>query len=265
MVFNDTTNKAGLIQTVEFWTRLEDGAISGDATLLKQITARINSGFDSIMPLLLSYTDYIRWDDFNHTDRPIGTFNMVSGQSDYTIAEDDNSLDILNIMNVRAVQSSTGTEYRTLSRMLINDDRAVDAMSPNPSVSGAPTHFLEVGNTIFLYPEPNFSATNGIKIFFEREQSYFASTDTTKEPGIPKPFHELLALYAALDWNAVHRATDQGLMNEIRTRIAKKERELSDLISMRNPTKGRLMTTHEGNSGGVESGKINIYGSDSNQ
>lgn len=238
MVFNDTTNKNGLIQTFEFWTRMPDGTVTG--TLLKQITARINSGFDNIMPLLLSYSDFIRWDDTNHTDRPIGKINLVSGQSDYTVSEDDNSLDVLNLTNVRILQSATDTEYVELEKMTLDDSRSLDAMSPNPSVSGTPTHWLEVGNTVFLYPEPDYSATVGIQLFFEREQSYFASTDTTKEPGIPKPFHELLALYASLDWNMVNRTEDSGLITRLQNRIAIKERDLKRLISLKNPTKCKI-------------------------
>src|SRR3990167_3528532 len=221
MVFSDTTAKNGLIQSFEFWTRMPDGTVTG--TFLKQITGRINAAFDMLMPRLLSYSDQIRWDDVNHTDQPIGTTNLVSGQADYKITEDENSLDILNLIAVRIYDSASGTEYKPLIRMLPDDERALDALSPNPSITGTPTHFLESGNKSFLYPEPNYSATNGIQLFFEREQSYFLSTDTTKEPGIPKPFHELLVLYPALDHNAVHRSKEAQLLVELRSRILKKE------------------------------------------
>ena len=67
MVFSNTDSKNGLIQSVEFWTRHLDAGISGNATLLLQITTRLNSAFEKIMPLLLAYSDYIRWDDPKHT------------------------------------------------------------------------------------------------------------------------------------------------------------------------------------------------------
>ena len=248
MVFSDTTLATdGLIQSCEFWTRHKDGGISGAPVLLKQFTARINRGFDRVMPLVLSYSDYIRWDDVNHTDLPIGRVDIVSGQPDYKITEDDNSLDILNVTRVRALLGASETEYKDLKRMFVDDPLAVQAMSPNPSVSGVPTHFLESGGKIFLYPEPNYSATSGLEIFFEREQSYFASTDTTKEPGIPKPFHELLALHPSLDWNRVNRTKDTGLLNEIRAEIQKQEQQLFDLISLRNPTHKRLQAAYQDN------------------
>ena len=262
MVFSDSTTKLGIIQQIEFWCRLPDGTITG--TSLKQITGRVNGAFDMLMPRLLSYSDQIRWDDLNHTDLPIGKINMVSGQSDYKVTEDDNSLDILNLTNLRILESASGTEYRTLTRMLPDDEFALDALSPNPSVSGTPTHFLEVGNRLFLYPEPNYSATDGIKLFFEREQSYFASTDTTKEPGIPKPFAELLILYTALDYVLVYRAKELALITRLEARIAKKERDLDDMISLRNPTRGGLRTNNR-QYGTSQSGRITNAFSDSSR
>lgn len=233
--FNDTTNKNGLIQKFEFWARLPDGEVTG--TLLKQVTDRINVAFESIMPLLLSYSDHIRWDDINHTDAPIGRTNIVSGQADYKITADDNSLDILNIVKVRILNSATATEYKEITRMYMNDPRIAEAMSPNASNSGVPSFFVEDGNTIHLYPEPNYSATNGMELFFQRQQVYFTDTDTTEEPGIPLPFHELLPLHAALDYVSVQRPDDTNTLQIISNRIRDKERELRKIIDARNPIK----------------------------
>ena len=121
-VFSDTTNLNGLIQIFERQTGLGNTAVSGNANLLKIVTALFNDSFDEIMPLLLSYSDHMRWDDLNHTDLPIGTLNIVSGQADYSVAVDDNSLDILNIINVRIYTTSSGTEYETLTRMTLDDE-----------------------------------------------------------------------------------------------------------------------------------------------
>lgn len=261
MQFNDTVNKNGMIQRFEYWTRQPDGTVTG--TLLKQITASINDSFDLILPLLLSYTDFIKWDDNNHTDRPIATVNIVSGQPDYTITEDDNSLDILNFTRARILQGASATEYQDIIKMFIDDPRALDAMSPNPSVSGIPTHYLEQGNTIYLYPKPNYAVAAGIQLFFEREQSYFVFGDTTKEPGIPKPFHILLVLYAALDWTLINRPDDVATITRIEARILKVEQQLKDMISMRNPTRSRMTTTQSREGGrhqfGAESGRIHRH------
>lgn len=48
MQFSDTTNKNGVIQRVEFTLELPDGAISGDSTLLKYVTALANDTYQEI-------------------------------------------------------------------------------------------------------------------------------------------------------------------------------------------------------------------------
>lgn len=263
MVFSDTTNQQGLVQSVEFWARLPYGS-SGNT--LKEITARINRAFDFVLPILLSHSDYVRWDDTNQTDQPIGYVGIFSGQPDYKVTSDGNSLSIINLTNVRILQSTTATKYVELTRMYINDGRALDAMSPDSSLTGIPTHFLEVNNTIYLYPKPNYSKANGIELFFERQQSYFASTDTTKVPGIPSPYHELLALIAAQDIVMVNRPDDMATIDRIQVRINEMKSSLDDTISMKTRTQNRMTTAYStGASLGNNSGSLNTGNLDSNK
>jgi hypothetical protein len=235
MPFSDTTNKNGILQMIEFWIGKNDGEITGDSTLLKMFTARVNSAFERLMPILLSFSDYLKWDDANQTDLPVGTYNLVSGQADYTIAQDDNSLDILNITAVRILASSTSTVYVDLQEMTSDDPDAIEAMSPNSSITGIPYKWLKRGNTIHLFPKPNYAATAGGKIFFERTQSYFVSSDTTKTPGIPRPFHDLLPLYASYDWLLVNKPDNGTLITRLEAQIARREKELRRAIEGRFP------------------------------
>lgn len=182
----------------------------------------------------------IQWDDLNHTDLPIGTFNLVSGQGDYTIAEDANTLDIFNITEVRIYASATDTTYRPVEIINADHPLAYYAMSPSSTETGTPTHVLKRGNTLHFYPTPNYNATSGGKIFFEREQSYFASTDTTKEPGFPKPFHALLALYASHDWLTVNKPENQMLITRLEAQIQKREKGLQELIRTRYPSETKM-------------------------
>lgn len=240
MVFSDTSTKLGLIQRIEYWTNLGDGTISGDTTTLQQFTAAINDAFDEIMPLVLGYTDRGRWDDLNNTDYPIATFDIVAGQNDYSCKVDQDSLDILRIFDVRILTSSNTTEYTTLAKMELDDHRALDAMSPNPSQSGIPDSWLERDNTVFLLPNPNYSATAGAKIFFERIHEYFAYTDTTKTPGIPRQFHQLLAIITARDWMTINKPASVVAIGTLNNKIAMMEQQLYDSASARNPVHARM-------------------------
>jgi hypothetical protein len=245
MQFSNTTTKDGILQHIEFWTNSGDAGITGDATLLKVVTNRVNFAFDRLMPLLLSYSDHIRWDDVNHTGTPWGTFALTSGQADYNIGDDGSSLDVLNITRVTILPSSTATAHVELERMTVDDENALDAMTG--AVSGVPTHFLERNNAIYLYPKPNYTASAGIRVFFEREQSYFVSTDTTKEPGIPKPFHGLLPLYAAYDWLIVNKPDQQMLITRLEEQIVRMEQNLKDMISLKVPVVSRARPASQNN------------------
>lgn len=240
MPFSDTTVKNGLLQICEFWTGLGDTGITGDSTLKLIFTTRINAAFERLMPKLLSWSNYLKWDDTNHTDLPIGNFNIVSGQADYTIAQDDNSLDILNITNLMILQSSTDTNYIEIEEMSMDDPDATLAMSPNSGDTGTPIKWLKKGNTIFLFPKPSYSATSGGKIFFEREKSVFVAADTTKEAGIPIPFQELLALYASYDWLLVNKPDAVTLITRLEAQIARREKELGNAIDGRNPYRAKM-------------------------
>lgn len=236
--FSDTTNKNGLIQKFEFWTRQKDGTVTG--TLLKQVTDRLNHAFERIMPILLAYNDQVRWDDLNHTDAPIGYVTLTANQNDYKITVDDNSLDILNITHVRILPSATATRYVDLERITADDPRVPSILSPDSGVTGVPSYFLELGNRLYLDILPSYTVASGIELFFSRQQSYFVSTDTTKEPGIPLPFHELLALHAAHDWLRVN-SSDNKLKDEVAAEIQKQEAKLKHFIDMRNPTRVKII------------------------
>lgn len=240
MQFSDTTTKNALIQKCEFYTGLGDAGISGDSTKLKQFTSLINDGFDNLMPMLLSWGSHLKWDDKNQTDFPIGTFNIVSGQNDYTITQDANSLDILNITNVQILPNATATQYMDVDEITLDDPRAVWAMAPSSTDVGTPAVYLKRGNTIHFYPKPNYNATAGAKIFFEREQSYFVSTDTTKTAGFPKTFHILLALYASLEWLLVNKPANTLIITRLEGKIARKEKEFRDAIKANFPSHEKL-------------------------
>jgi len=263
MQFNNTTTKDGLIQEFEFWTNLGDGTVSGDAVLLPQVTNRFNRSFDRIMPRVLSHDTNQRWDDVNHPTHPIGTADIISGQNDYTFLADSASNSVLNITKILAKSSATATDFGIELYKVIPGSSAdvpgvqsgrigtIDStedtrvLSPFAADVGSPVKFVEKGNSFFVWPIPNFSSTGGFKIFFERTQSYFLSTDTTKQPGIPAIFHQLLALYASKDWLALHKPGNQVLLKYLDSEIQKQEDNLDDMIGKRNPNKDGIRVTQE--------------------
>jgi hypothetical protein len=262
MPFSNTTNKNGLIQEIEFWTNLGDGTISGDAVLLPQFTNRINRAYDRLMPRVLSHDTNQRWDDVNHPTHPIGTADIISGQNDYTFLADSAGNSILNITKILAMNSSSTQYGIELYKVIpgasadipgaqsgrigtIDSTEDTRVLSPLTTDVGQPVKYVERGNTFFVWPIPNFSATAGFKIFFERTPIYFLSTDTTKTPGIPPIFHPLLALYASEDWLTLHKPGNQVLLAKIASKITDMENNLDDMIGKRNPNKDGMRVARD--------------------
>lgn len=242
MQLSNITNQDGLTERTEFWSGIPYGS-SGDT--LRTIITNINIAFDKILPMLLQNSDFVRWDDPNHTDAPIATTNIVANQNDYKFTEDDNSLDVLNVTGVRIFPNATETVIRNKLRRITLDDRRVEEiLDPRTDVTGVPSGFLEVGNRIYLDILPDYASTNGLQIFFGREQGRFTVTGTsasvTTEPGIPMPFHELLALYAAEMYISVNRPDDRMTLAELRSAIKEMRQNLKNFIDARNPTKVKL-------------------------
>lgn len=247
MIFNDTTNHNGLIQRFERWTRQTRGTVSGDTDLLKEATVEFNEAFNAVIPLLLFSNDQIKWDDANNTDKPVGTINLTANQNAYKITVDDNSYKILNLTKVQFLPSATATQYVDLPRLTSDNPRSGEIISPNTSITGVPSGFMEIGPILYLDcggGVPSYSATNGIKLFFGRAQQQFVYTDTTKEPGIPQPFHELLVLHAAKKWNAIYRTDDTNLLAIINAEIAREEAGLKRMIGLSTPSRQQMTFAH---------------------
>lgn len=136
-------------------------------------------------------------DDFNQTDYPIITTNLVSGQRSYAFTTDGSSNRILDIYKVQ-VKDSSGV-YQDIELV----DQQADCpstMTDGQNLTGTPTSYDLTGNGIFLDLIPSYNSTNGIRIFIDREPTYFVSSDTTKVSGIDPLCHDFLYLKPAYEY-----------------------------------------------------------------
>jgi hypothetical protein len=234
MDYNSTTTKDGLLQSIEFWTNLGDGVITGDTLLKAVFTNRLNRRLDRYLGMLGAGSRQAQIDDTNFTNQPYSYFDIVSGQHDYEFLTDE---DGNAISDITAVLYKSGSNYELLDKTTLDDKDATLIMSPNSDSTGTPTEYLERNNTIFLSPVPSSSLEEGGKIFYKRCPSYFATTDTTKEPGIPFQFHEMIAIGASYDWLLVNKSNAQTLITRVEAELMKWEREFRVYVELRNPIK----------------------------
>lgn len=223
MVFSDTTNRTGIIQSLEDLTGTQD--VSSYSTEVK--TKSINLALDDYQNVVKEVAGTWQADDSNHTKYPNMKFDLVSGQQDYSFTVDEQGNQVQDIYRVECMDSNG--KWRLLTP--VDEMRYTDAISEIEAQSGTPTEYWKTANGIFLKVKPNYSQTLGIRMFFTRSPNYFVSSDTTKTPGIPNGHHKYLFFKPAYwYWLPIDSAKATLFQNEV-FRI---EEEIRKDISNRN-------------------------------
>lgn len=169
---------------------------------LAKVTRRVNHALENLVGKVIAADGTWQYDDTNYTDSPRGTGTLVEGQEAYSFASEYLEVEQIDILD-------TGGVYRRI-RPFDPDDLS-DGMSPEEyfgsttttTKKGFPEYYDIQGDIIRLYPAPTYTAvtlTAGLRILFKRTADLFTVSDTTQEPGLPSPYHVLLAYYAAIPY-----------------------------------------------------------------
>lgn len=238
IAYSDTTNKDGLLQKLEDTLDFNDGDITGNSVLKTKFTGKINSALDEVFAIALRFNGW-NVDDLNWTHDPFIKTNLVSGQRDYHFTTDEDGSLILDIYKVM-VANSSGIFYE-IDPVDIQKDPP-NSMLDGQNLTGQPTCYDKTGNGIYLDLIPNYNYTNGLKVFIDREPTYFVVGDTTKLAGIDGLCHDYLYLKPAYEY-----ARDKGLQNverlyrdlltateKIKTRYGSREKDSDNRITMQN-------------------------------
>lgn len=155
-------------------------------------TADINLALDFVWATIFKAGGTWQYDDSNQTDYPIITTNLVSGQRDYAFVTDESGNIILDIF--RVVMAQPNGVFVDISPVDVQSEADVAGFYDGRDITGTPTKYDKTSNAIFLDAIPNYTVTNGLKVYINREGSYFTVSDTTKKAGFAGIFHEYLAL-----------------------------------------------------------------------
>jgi hypothetical protein len=222
MQFSNSTTEAGIIQEIDRICGSTDNTYT-----LKAKTARVNQALDRFVTLALQSDGEWQWDDYNQTDMPIGTTDIVSGQYDYSFAAE-----LLSVTKV-LVADEAGN-YTELQQVDQYDWTARNIGQQPTGNSGIPNKYDIVSNSIFLDPVPNYASNDGLKVWFKRNAIKFVSTDTTAEPGIPSLFHPYLCRYASLPFLIEKKLPQRG---DVASQIVVDESAIGDFMANRNKTR----------------------------
>lgn len=152
----------------------------------------INVALNDAIDIAIKNCGIGNFDDSNHTDYPIITTNLVSGQRDYSYTNDGNSNLILDIYKV-LVMNPQGI-YVEIPQVDVQTQFNTQSFTDGQNQTGTPSSFDVTGNGIIFDVVPNYSQTSGIKIYINREGSMFTTSDTTKKPGIDGRVQEYLVV-----------------------------------------------------------------------
>lgn len=223
LYFNDTSTKKGIIQEIESECGLDDGAITNDTDLFKKFTVSVNLALDDFWAIAIPASGKWQLDDSNYDNTnggyPIITANIVSGQRDYPFTTDGSGNLILDVYKVM-VADSTGY-FREIKPVDQQNDLDMESFYNGQNASGVPTRYDKTANGIFLDVVPNYSRDASLKVFINREASYFTTAHTTRKPGVPGIFHRYFVLKPSLDYARRYLTTDA--YNKIRTELKEME------------------------------------------
>ena len=134
-----------------------------------------------MLAIIFSIAGTWQFDDGDHTKDPIITSNLVSGQRDYHFTDDEQSNVILDILKVMVADSAG--KFSDLERVDMVRN-APTTMNDGVNTKGTPSKYALVGNGIFLDYIPDYDYTNGVKLYINRQASYFTSGGTDVVAGI---------------------------------------------------------------------------------
>lgn len=190
-----------------------------DATLVPLV----NNAYDRVTSLINSADGRWQFDDSNNTDFPIATTDIVQNQQDYSL-----SVGQLEITRAEIKDSSGNWQkLNPIDQVDIYNQSLTDFMK----TPGIPQFYDKIGNSLMLYPIPNYSQSASLKLWYERGPNYFLTSDTTKQPGFNSLFHDLLAYWPAYDYALAH---GKGNANALLAIIQQKEDALEEYYALRS-------------------------------
>lgn len=235
MVFSESTNKTGSYELFQDLTETNTSSYT-----ISKFTRDMNNAYAYFMLLAIRNAGLWQVDDTNQTDYPIITMNIVSGQQDYPFTVDGSSVpnQILDITRVECASDSAKSFWRVLDGYDQTDEDS--ALTQLATISGVPYRYDKLANGIWLDQKPNYSATAGLKVYFQRTPVYFLVSDTTKKAGIPDFFHEYLVyrcayLYAVKNIPAIannYFAVMQKMEKDIALYYSQRDRDEHRRITM---------------------------------
>jgi len=146
--------------------------------------ARVNQALDKYWALASDSAPKGTFDDVNNASIPVETQSIVAGTNAYKVGTFTN--EILQILRV-AVLKDDGTEMDLTREEFDDISEFNETYSTDTEDRGVPNSWTKMGDYIYLNPCPDYSETNGLRAYVNRELSKFTFvtfTTTIADPGV---------------------------------------------------------------------------------
>lgn len=187
------------------------------------ITVSSNRALDRTVALIREAEGRWQWDDSNYDDLPSATRSIQEGQSDYELDPSHLRIERFEIKDT----NGGWTKLFPFDQADIHSQALTDFLG----TPGIPRYYDKAGNSIFLYPAPNYDQAASLKVFYERGPDYFETTDTTKTPGFNPLFHRLIPLWGAYDYALINQLS---VAPDLRVEIGLMEEQLKEFYARRD-------------------------------
>jgi hypothetical protein len=196
MQFSDTANKTnGILQMIEWLCYGKYATISGDTDRLAFFTLLINNDLHWVGEEIQKVAGEWPFDDRNHTNFPVESYDFTTGQQDYGLDSD-----IKAVIKVE-VRDATTEEYSDITYKSQKDwpENRFDQDTGDPS-----SYWFE-GRSI-VFDAINTTNYDKYRITYDRSMHLFETTDTTSEPGFAREFHQILVYRPVRTWAFLNNA-----------------------------------------------------------
>lgn len=264
MDFSDTTNKQGLVQDCDF-------LVTSDSTSypLANKAASANRYLDEAISIILKSDGRWEWDDLTNTNESIGLADLTADTQGYALTSTiwsvgggadaalTSSLLILNRVEVKDASGNWHVlipiDQRDLIAPSTGNLEATASLGADYSLtdfkktSGIPVYYDKSGNYLNLYPKPNYTQVDSLKVYMQRRANQFASGDTTKRAGIAPHLHRFFSLGMAYDY-AIAKMLNSNKITSLANELNRYRMMIADHYSIRQKDiKRRLTPRYESN------------------
>ena len=211
MVFSESTFSQGIVEDARFLV----GANSVSYPIA-DLTRNVNRRWDEAKNII--YLTDGRWQSAESTY----SLNLVSGTQGYTIPRTHIKITRVEILD------SDGNSIRLTP---IDKSDVSTSIRDFENVDARPRYYELTGQTINLYPAPNYNSTNGLTWWFQGVPDYFETTDTTAEADLVQTVDRYLSVGAALDYAIAKVLSNK---NDLDAMLKDLKDQLGSILNRRN-------------------------------